>query len=149
MPINTTSGAASIGRDVQFVVQHPLAPGGAITISNPTGFDAKAMQAGIESKRLGLPPIFAEVPNGWSGTIEFDRADSGPDDLANLSEATFWAGGQLYNGDIFQYITEVDGSTTSYHYMGCALKFDELGRYSADAVVKQRISFKASQRVNI
>lgn len=149
MPLQSSSGNLSIGRDCNVVMMSPLAPGGRVDIANVTAFDGKQQFASLESKRMSLPPIFLEIPNGWNGSFEFDRAETAADDLANAAEAIFWAGGSLVNGDFFQYVTNPDGSTSTYHYLGCAFKFTELGRYAADAVVKQRVDFKASQRVPV
>ena len=147
--MSQSTGGFNVGRDGQVVAMHPLAPGGVIATVNLTSFDAKKIQASLECKRLDGPPLYREIPNGWSGTIDFDRADSTLDDLANLDDATFWAGSPPVTGNIFQYITELDGSTSSYQYVGVAYKFSELGKYAADAAVKQTLSWKASQRVSI
>jgi hypothetical protein len=43
-------------------------------------------------------------------------------------------------------VTETDGSTSTYQYTGVSLTLTSSGHYQAENIVKQVISFYASQR---
>ena len=67
----------------------------------------------------------------------------------NTVQAVFLAGGPVQSGDVFAYITNPDGSTSNYHYMGASFMLTEPGNYQGDDLVKQTVTFKATQRVSI
>ena len=50
------------------------------------------------------------------------------------------------SGTIYQYVSEADGSTSTYEFVGVSLTLTNAGHYQAENIVKQVISFYASQR---
>lgn len=91
-------------------------------------------------------PIEFNTPAGWRGQFQVDRGSSALDDLISAIEAAFWNLGVIGSGTIYQYITESDGSTSTYEFIGVSLTLTSAGHYQAENIVKQTIGFYASQR---
>ena len=133
----------SIGRDcaLRLVWQ-----GARVQLDTVTGFSSQQETSVQRSDPLNSTPIEFNTPKGWRGEFMVDRADSGVDDLIASIEANFWQGGQIGSGVIYQTITETDGSTTQYEYVGVSLTLTSAGTWQAEGIVKQRLSFFASLR---
>jgi hypothetical protein len=58
----------------------------------------------------------------------------------------YWSGQRLPVGQIYQYISEPDGSTTTWLYDNVTLNLTNAGSWSQDSTVKQMIPWKASRR---
>ncbi len=136
----------NIGRDVSVVLIGPL---GRVDLKNVVGFDEKQTTHKVKSRPLAGPPMQADIPDGWSGTIHVERASSVADDALSAAEASFWAGGVLGAWQVYRFVNEVDGSSSTYRYDGCAVSLTDAGTWSADAVVKQTIAFEASTRTRV
>jgi len=104
----------------------------------------------LKSKPLNGPPIFQEVPDGWKGSFEIDRADSTLDDFFAQAEDDYYAGADAtvitIQHTIASPMVGAQGPAAQYLYTGVVLKLEDAGSYSADAVVKQKVSFMASRR---
>src|SRR6185437_7166597 len=113
----------NLGRDCQVVLMGPF---GRVDLNEVTGFSSRQMTKPVNIAPLNGPPQFAEVPDGWEGEFEVDRANSAVDDLASAIESGFWAAGVgvTPSSTLYQYVTEVNGSTSTYQFQGAALKFD-------------------------
>ena len=145
MPIQNSLGAFSIGRDCQVVVMHPLAPGGRIDLPNVTNFDVKPKAKQISSERLDGNVIQASLPNGYTVTMNIDRAGSVLNDLQALIDAAFHFNGAVYGATVFQYVTEPSGATSVYQLSDCSFEITDLGANAADGVVKQTLSMMANR----
>lgn len=132
------------GRDVSLVLISPA--GQRVDLEIVTGFMAKQDTTKIRVRPLNSPPIFADLPDGWSGSFDIDRGNSNADDLAFQIESGYWNVGLIGSGSIYQYVTEVSGATSVYEFTSVSLTLDDAGTYHGDAVVKQKLSFRASQR---
>ena len=88
----------------------------------------------------------AELPRGWEGSFEVERGTSSVDDFVAMIEGAFFSQGSLPAGTIYQYITEVDGSTSTFQYSGVVFKLTSSGAWRGDASVKQKLEFFATQR---
>lgn len=139
MPIN----AFSIGRDCQLVIMGPF---GRVDLTYVTGFESRQVTQSIRLDRLDGIPMGAELPKGWEGSFEVERGSSAVDDFIAAAELAFLTQGNLPAGTIFQYVTEVDGSVSTYQYSGAAFKLANSGSWKGDASVKQRLEFFATQR---
>jgi hypothetical protein len=64
-------------------------------------------------------------------------------------EATFINGQNVAAGTLYQYVTEPDGSTSTYQYTGVVFKLTLAGTWRGDSSVKQRLEFFASQRLRV
>lgn len=98
---------------------------------------------------MNAPPLFAEAPNGWKGTFDFDRTSQAIDIYFANFEADYYAGGNPVNGTITQTIAEADGSVTQFLFEGVAMKISQSGMWKAAEKVSQRIEWNASTRVRI
>ena len=142
MPIN----GFTIGRDVSIAVNLPNGP---VTFSNVTDFHAKQMSTGIESKGIDGINRFGEIPSGWDGTIEIDRADANMDIAFNYLEGLYYQGQNVPASQITETIVEPSGGLTSWRYIGVAFKFDDHGNFKGDSKVTQKLSWKCSQRIRV
>ena len=140
MPANNFN----VGRDVSLVLVSPA--GQRIDLEIVTGFMAKQNTTKVRVRPLNSPTIFADLPDGWSGTFDIDRGNSNADDLAFQIESGYWDAGLIGTGTIYQYVTEVSGATSTYEFINVTLTLDDAGTYHGDEVVKQKISFSASRR---
>jgi len=139
MPINSFS----IGRDCQLVV---MGPQGRVDLSYVTGFESRQLTQSVRLNRLDGIPMGAELPKGWEGSFDLERGTSDADDFISVMETAFFSGGAIPAGTVYQYITETDGSTSTYQYSGVVFKLANAGAWRGDASVKQRLEFFATQR---
>jgi hypothetical protein len=142
MPIN----AFSIGRDCQLVV---IGPQGRIDLTYVTGFESRQITHSVRLDRLDGVPMGAELPKGWEGSFDVERGTSAIEDFIAAAEQAFYAQGSLPAGTLYQYVNEVDGSTSTYQYSGVVFKLANAGTWKGDSSVKQRLEFFATQRQRI
>jgi len=142
MPIN----AFSIGRDCQLVV---IGQFGRVDLTYVTGFESRQLTQSVRLDRLDGVPMGAELPKGWEGSFELERGTSAVDDFIAIAEQAFFSQGTLAVGTVYQYVTEVDGSTSTYQYIGVVFKFANSGSWKGDSSVKQRLEFFATQRQRV
>jgi len=142
----TTTKPFNIGRDCQVVL---LWNGTRVNMPRVTGFQSQAQMSRVQSNPLNGLPTFVEVPNGWSGQFDVDRQSADIDSLFAAIESAFWNAGTVGQGTIYQYITEANGSTTTWEYSGVTLRLNDAGRWQSEAKVSQRIEFMASTRTKI
>ena len=147
MPVNTGFGVLSIGKDVSIDVTLPN--GQILNIDKVTAFDAKQDTTALNSKGLDGIHRFAEIPDGWSGSITIDRAGPGVDNFFAAVEASYYATGTLNAVRITQTIQEDAGTITQYRFDGVALKFTDAGSWSGDKYATQKLDFKASKRIKV
>jgi hypothetical protein len=91
----------------------------------------------------------AELPKGWEGSFEVERGTSAADDFIAAAEQAFFTQGSMPAGTLYQYVNEVDGSTSTYQYSGVVFKLVNAGSWKGDASVKQKLEFFATQRQRI
>jgi hypothetical protein len=139
MPVNSFS----IGRDCQLVV---MGPQGRVDLTYVTGFESRQITQSVRLDRLDGVPMGAELPKGWEGSFEVERGTSAIDDFMAVAEQAFLSQGSLPAGTVYQYVTEVDGSTSTYQYSGVVFKLANAGSWKGDAAVKQKLEFFATQR---
>lgn len=142
MPINSFS----IGRDTQLVV---IGPAGRVDLTHVTGFEAKQKTHQIRVDKLDGTQIAAELPRGWDGSFEIERGSSAADDFIAAAEASYYASGQVPFGTLYQYVTEVDGSTSTYQYDSVVFRLSNAGQWKGDASVKQKLEFFAARRQRV
>ena len=142
MPYNTFS----VGSDCQIVVMGPF---GRVDLSHVTGFEAQQLTMAVRVDRLDGVQLAAELPKGWAGTFMLDRGSSAVDDFIAQIEVAYIAGQTINAGTLYQYVTEPNGSTSTYQFSGAVFKLTSSGIYKGDAAVTQRLDFYASARVKI
>ena len=138
-----TSTNFSVGRDCQLVV---LGPYGRIDLTHVTAFDSRQVTTPVRIDRIDGTQMAAELPKGWEGHFELERGSSAADDFIAQAEAAFFNGSPVPAGTLYQYVTEIDGSTSTYQYDGAVFKLAQAGTWKGDASVKQRLEFFAGRR---
>jgi hypothetical protein len=140
------SNAFSVGRDCTLVVMGPF---GRVNLVHVTGFESRQLTAAVRVDRIDGTLLGAELPKGWEGFFELERGSSDADDFIAKLEAAYFNGQPVPSGSLYQYISEVDGSTSTYQYQGAVFKFAQAGTWRGDASVKQRLEFFATSRQRI
>jgi len=140
------SNAFSIGRDCQLVVMGPF---GRVDLTHVTGFESRQLTTPIRIDRIDGTQLAAELPKGWEGNFEIERGSSTVDDFIARIEATYLANGAVPSGSLYQYVQEVDGSTSTYQYDGAVFKLSQAGTWRGDQSVKQKLEFFAAKRKRV
>ena len=138
-----TLTAFSIGRDTQLVV---MGPNGRVDISHVTGFESRQLTSPVRISRLDGTQLGAELPKGWEGSFEVERGTSALDDFISTIEQNFYNSGGTQSGTMYQYITETDGSVSTYQFDGMVFKLASAGAWKGDASVKQKLEFYATRK---
>lgn len=141
-----TSTAFNVGRDCQLVLMGPF---GRVDLTHVTSFEARQLTAAIRVDRIDGSQIAAELPKGWDGSFELERGSSAVDDFIAQIEAAFVSGSPVPTGTLYQYVTEVNGSTSTYQFNAVVFKLTQAGQWRGDQSVKQRLDFFASTRVRV
>ena len=140
------SNLFSVGRDCQLVVMGPF---GRIDLTHVTGFESRQVTASVRVDRIDGVLLATELPKGWEGAFDLERGSSSVDDFVAQVEAAYHAGNAVASGTLYQYVAEVDGSTSTYQYDNVVFKLAHAGSWRGDASVKQRLEFYASTRMRM
>jgi len=135
--------AFSIGRDTQIVVMGPF---GRVDLSHVTAFESRQVTHSVRVNRMDGIQLGAELPRGWEGSFEIERGTSAVDDFIAASEQRFFDGLSVPSGTMYQYITETDGSTSTYQYESAVFKLGNAGVWKGDTGVRQKLEFYATRR---
>jgi hypothetical protein len=111
-----------------------------------TSFHATQTVQKLQVKRLSNSPLNKSIPAGWSGTISLDRGDPTADNVACAMEQAYWSGLRMPSAQIYEYINEPDGSTSTFLFEGVAFELTDAGAWTQDVAVKQTISWAAGRR---
>jgi hypothetical protein len=133
----------SVGRDCQLVVMGPY---GRVDLTHVTGFESRQLTASVRIDRIDGVQMGAELPKGWEGLFELERGSSAVDDFIARVEDAYHAGSSVPAGSLYQYVTEADGSVSTYQFDGVVFKLAQAGSWRGDASVKQKLEFFASRR---
>lgn len=140
------NNAFSVGRDCQLVV---MGPAGRVDLSHVTGFESRQLTQLVRVDRLDGSQLATELPKGWEGTFEIERGSSAADDFIAAAETQFLNTGPVPVGTLYQYVTETDGSTSTYQYTNVVFKLLSAGMWKGDTSVKQKLEFFAARRQRI
>jgi hypothetical protein len=136
----------TIGRDVSLDI---IGPNGPLRFGIRTGFSAKPEYNDIKVKRADGITDNAFIPDGWTGSFDYERGNSTLDDYFAGVESDYYAGLNIKNVSITETIVENTGAVTQWRYTNVALKYDDAGSKSGDTTVKQKVSWAASRRLKI
>jgi hypothetical protein len=136
----------SIGRDTQLVV---IGPGGRIDLTHVTSFESSQLTHSVRVDRLDGTQMGTELPKGWEGSFELERGNSAVDDFIAAAELQYFNGNSVAAGTMYQYVTETDGSTSTYQYDGVTFRLSNAGTWKGDSSVKQKLEFFAVRRRRI
>ena len=132
----SATGVFTVGRDGSIVIS--VAGFGNVTPPLGTMFRGTPKYAKKRSIPLNSPPIEYELPDGWEWEIGLDRSNRQIDDLASAIESNYWNGGTIGQCTLTQYVSENDGSTSTYSYAAGSLRV-ETGQFQGDDLVKQKL----------
>src|SRR5271165_2421988 len=133
----------SVGRDTQLVV---ITPSGTMSLTHVTAFDSRQVTQSVRVNRLDGYQMGMELPKGWEGSFELERGDSAVEDFIATTEQNFFNGSISVTSSMYQYVSEVDGSTSTYQYDSVVFRLSNAGTWKGDAAVKQKLEFFASRR---
>ncbi len=141
-----TQRTFSVGRDITAVAISPT--GTKIDLSGMTEFAWKRNNTVVSHQPLNSPPQKRALPDGHDLTFSLDRMSGINDVLFSGIEQGFWAGGYpngtSTGGQLYVYVSETDGSTSTYEGTGVTFWMEDgLGGTQKDAV-KQKIMGFAS-----
>jgi hypothetical protein len=136
----------SVGRDTQLVV---IGPTGRIDLTHVTSFESRQITQSVRVDRLDGTHMGTELPKGWEGSFELDRGSATVDDLIAATEQQYFNGNSITSGTMYQYVTETDGSTSTYQYDNVAFRLSNAGVWKGDSSVKQKLEFFAVRRRRI
>ena len=135
-----TTGSFTVGRDAQAVF---IAPNGTrLDFSLLTEFSWKPEYKTARSDPLNDAPLERFLPAGHRLMFNVDRNGPANDALISQIEQGWWAvgsadSGTSNNGTIYVYITELDGSATTYQGSGVSIKMTNGGDFKTDSPIKQ------------
>lgn len=142
MPVN----GYTVGRDVSIDL---ISPAGPLRFSVRTGFSAKQETTDIRVKRADGITDHLVLPDGWTGSFDYERGNPVLDTyFANL-EDQYYAGLNIQAISMTETITEPNGSLSQFRYERVVLKYADAGAKSGDQTVKQKIEWMASRRRQI
>lgn len=140
------SNGFTLGRNCQVVV---IGPQGRVDFTHVTAFESKQLTNPVRIARMDGTQLGADIPKGWEGSFEVERGSSSVDDMIATFEANYFAAGSLPTGTLYQYVTEVDGSTSTYQFDGSVFKLTNAGTWKGDQSVKQKLEFFATTRTRV
>jgi hypothetical protein len=138
--------AFSVGRDTQLVV---MGPNGRIDLEHVTAFESHQLTQSVRVSRLDGSQLGTELPKGWEGSFELERGNSVVEDFVAATEQTYFNGGSAGSNTMYQYISETDGSTSTYQYDGVTFKLVNAGTWKGESSVKQKLEFFGIRRRRI
>jgi hypothetical protein len=136
----------SVGRDTQLVV---VGPTGTINLVHVTAFESRQVTQSVRVNRLDGNQMGMELPKGWEGSFDLERGDSVVEDFIASTEQSYYNGSISTVSTMYQYVSEVDGSTSTYQYDSVVFRLTNAGLWKGDAAVKQKLEFFGSRRRRI
>ena len=136
----------SVGRDTQLVV---IAPTGRIDLTHVTSFESRQVTHSVRVDRLDGTHMGTELPKGWEGSFELERGNSTVDDFIAASEQQYFNGSNVSLSTMYQYVTETDGSTSTYQYDNVVFRLSNAGTWKGDRSVNQKLEFFGIRRRRI
>jgi len=138
----------SLGHDVTVTI-YDNNTNSLVSFPAQTGWQANPIYKNLKSSPLNSFPIYAEVPDGWRGSFDFDRTNNTIDVYFANFEAAYWAGGNPLDGSITETIQEDDGTVTQFVYVGVSMRLANSGQWRSGEKVSQRIDWSCSTRQRI
>jgi hypothetical protein len=122
------------------VIRHPLAPQGEIKLALVTDFDVKPAFHDITGNHLDGFTRTQHIPQNLAISFTFDRNDPTLEIFASAMWQAYRTRGRLPEGSVFQYVNEIDGSTSTNRYDGVAFKPDDFGSWKKESAVAQKLT---------
>jgi len=93
-------------------------------------------------------PVEFNTPGGWRGSFTIARADATLDSLIASIESQFWNAGTIGSGTLYQYISEPDGTTSTWEFSSVSMTLQS-DRWESEGIVQQTVQFFASTRTRV
>jgi len=132
-------------RDCQLVIMG--GPFGRMDLAHVTGFDSRQHTVSIRVDRIDGTQLAAELPKGWEGMFELERGSAAADGFIALIEVAHSDGLVVPSSTLYQYVSEPDGSTSTYQYEGALFRIPLAASHNLRG--PQRIEFFANHRRRI
>lgn len=91
----------------------------------------------------------AKFHGGWSGSFVIQRKSDVMDNYIAAQELGYYQGVNQSPLTITETITEVNGSVTQWQYTKVVIILEDNGNWSGTEIVKQRVTFQASTRIQL
>lgn len=117
-----------------------------VIIENFTAKEDAVMDKVISMDGTVRHPKFHE---GWSGSFTLERSNNVMDNYIALQEASYYQGTDQLPITITETISEPNGTTSQYQFTGVVITMEDAGNWSGTEIVRQRISFMASRRIEL
>lgn len=139
----------STGRDVKIDIVDPSSAAVLQTFSLQTTFESRQMTNRVTIKGLDGIVRYLELPEGWEGSLEYDRQNDALDAYVASLETAYYAGLNLQTAQITETIANPDGSTSIYRFTGVVFKLSNSGSWKGDDRVAQKLDWCASLRIKV
>lgn len=137
----------NIGSDTTLTI---IVNGGLLVHQILTSFEARQITTKLKSTAITGVNRYRELPEGWEGTLEYDRGDSQLDDFFAAAEAGRYAGLPPPVITITETTSDPNtGIPAKYRFTEVALKLETIGARSGDKKVEEKISWTASRRKKV
>lgn len=140
MPLN----GYTMGRDVSVDINTSNGP---LRLPTVTKFSANPVIGNVTVRPLNGPKQEMEFPDGWKGSITFERTDSTADDYQAQWEADYFNGVNRPPATITETIQESDGSVSTYRYTSVSLALTKAGDKTGDKTVEQEFTWTSLRRL--
>lgn len=138
--------AFNTGRDI--AVDFNL-PGGPVRFTIVTDHARKQNTKSLESHGIDGVCRYVEIPGGYEGTLEIDRAGPALDQAVAALETLYYSGAPVPYSSIVETISEVSGAITVWRFVNVVFRAEDLGSWKGDAKVTQKLGWKASFRQQV
>ena len=140
----------SVGRDQQVVILHPLAPNGfQLNLQIVTGFDDKENRKKIQVAGLDGITRTGYIPESYDITVDTERGNQEMDTFMSNLDVAYRAGINVPTGQVYRYVSEVDGSQSIFLYDRVAFSRNDGGKWAQDAAVKQSLMGTAATKQKV
>lgn len=141
------SNQFNIGRDgFQITIMGSAGP---MSFNILVEFDTKPQYKDVKVEGIDGITRSRHLPNGHTGTLMFDRADSALSDYFVQQEANFFSSLNPDQITITQTISEGNGAISQYQYTYVDLWEEEDGSWKGLDKVPQKVSFYAARKIKV
>lgn len=122
---------------------------GRVEFSHVKSWESRPVIKTVKVDPLNKPPIAQMLPAGWDFTFTIERNGPAADSLQALKESAYWNGLTIPAETMYAFITEPDGSTTTFQFNTCVSHLADAGTWTQESAVQQKVTGFASTRVQI
>ncbi len=137
-----TATTFNVGRDVSVVCISST--GTRLDLGGMIDFSVKSKYNHVPHERINSVPVMRALLAGHDFTMQIERENPNNDVLFTQIEQSYWAGGYpngtVSGGTIYVYVTEIDGTQSTYEGTNVCLWMEDRLNSSAKAAIKQTIS---------